>query len=481
MGVHLPRLSLEALGSDAQQEKVAVVELLGGAQYIVCVSQPAQREGVCVGMSLATALAMAPQLQVRTRDVMRERAFLERLAMRMQRFTPRVSIEPPDGLLLEVRGSLRLFGGVRKLLEALRAECTAAGATSGLAMAPTALAALAAARSGKPFLVADPLQLAGRLAPLPLAVLRWPEDVLERLTKIGVYTIGQALRLPRAGFAKRFGQEQLASLDRLMGRRADLRGNFQRRERFRRRHELLYEIEDHEAVLAVFASLLKELEEFLRSRQAGVTRLECRLWHRHAPPTCCFLNLAAPESDAERLAALLSERLAAISLPEPVRSCGLRSSLLVPRTPDNASLWQPGEQGGRVTAESCALIEHLRARLGVDAVYGLQLVPSHRPETSWRAVEPGLSAETASPPWPPFRRPLWLLSAPQLLKEIDGLPRYGGPLRLLGEPERIETGWWDEQDVTRDYYTAVDVRGVRMWIFRERTESHRWFLHGIFG
>jgi protein ImuB len=54
-------------------------------------------------------------------------------------------------------------------------------------------------------------------------------------------------------------------------------------------------------------------------------------------------------------------------------------------------------------------------------------------------------------------------------------------LRLLGEPERIETGWWDGGDIARDYYTAIDLHGVRLWIFRERAAPHRWFLHGVFG
>ena len=45
-------------------------------------------------------------------------ATLEKLATRAQRFTPRVSLVPPDGLLLEVKGSLHLFNGVEGLLRA---------------------------------------------------------------------------------------------------------------------------------------------------------------------------------------------------------------------------------------------------------------------------------------------------------------------------------------------------------------------------
>ena len=59
--------------------------------------------------------------------------------------------------------------------------------------------------------------------------------------------------------------------------------------------------------------------------------------------------------------------------------------------------------------------------------------------------------------------------------------RRNRSLRLMSEPERIETGWWDGGEVARDYYTAVDLHGVRLWVFRERDEPHGWFLHGVFG
>jgi protein ImuB len=52
---------------------------------------------------------------------------------------------------------------------------------------------------------------------------------------------------------------------------------------------------------------------------------------------------------------------------------------------------------------------------------------------------------------------------------------------LLGGPERVETAWWDGGDITRDYYVARDLHGVRLWIFRERHSPHRWYLHGVFG
>ena len=69
---------------------------------------------------------------------------------------------------------------------------------------------------------------------------------------------------------------------------------------------------------------------------------------------------------------------------------------------------------------------------------------------------------------------------PLPLKTGDLLPQADGPLTLLDGPERIESGWWDDFDVTRDYFVARDDSGVKLWIFRERNDQKNWFLHGVF-
>ena len=425
---------------------------------------------------------------------------LERLGARAQRLTPRVSLDPPDSLLLEIKGSLHLFGGVAGLSREMAGECSRLQMPCMLAVAPTPLAALALARAGRKLgvspsrtadsaavlTITDLAQLVGKLSPLPLAALRWPQDTLNRLARIGVRTIGEALRLPRAGFARRFGTVQLQTLDRLIGRVSDLKDRFEVRPRFRRRRELIYELESHAALLAVLTPLLAQLGEFLQARQCGVLTLQCRLRHRRIPPTRCVLRLAAPLADAVQLATLLGERLNALVLPQPVRACELRSGPLVSRILASGELWQPGEHGGGAAAQAPELIERLRARLGPEAVYGLRVIEDHRPEAAWQVREPVMTLPAAArgsqnDPWPFGHRPPWLLPVPRQLNERDGLPRRRGALRLLGEAERIETGWWDGHEIARDYYTAVDARGARLWVFRERELPHRWFLHGVFG
>jgi protein ImuB len=494
VALHLPRLAIEALGPPVSRNPETaslaskavprvIVELRGQTQYIVAVCEQAAWFGVRAGMSMAAGLALMPDLITLSRDPAREQQLLERLATRAHRFTPRVSLVPPDGLVLEVKGSLQLFGGAEALLQAIEVDCYEAGVKPLLALAPSPLAALAGARAGKPLLITQPVNLVGQVSALPLRTLRWPEEVLDRLKQIGVSNIGEALRLPRAGFARRFGKAQLAELDRLTGRDADLRRQFRVRERFRRKHELLHELEHHEAILNTLAPVLEELGAFLKARQCGITRLDCLLKHRHAPATRCVLRLAAPAANAKHFAKLLGEKLATLSLPEPVRACELRSGDLVSRAPAAEGLWQPGEHGGTVSTAASELIEHLRARLGNEAVYGLRVLESHRPETAWCAEDLLSPAKATSRevPWAAHRRPIWLLEKPEALEEQGGLPLRHRPLQLIEGPERIETGWWNGGDIARDYYVALDTRGVRLWVFRERTSPHRWFLQGVFG
>jgi protein ImuB len=137
------------------------------------------------------------------------------------------------------------------------------------------------------------------------------------------------------------------------------------------------------------------------------------------------------------------------------------------------------DEGG-AKESMAALVERLRARLGEERVFGIAPVAGHRPECATRQIPVGNSIPAATPP-----RPFWLLAQPESLAEIAGRPHRRGPLRLLAGPERIESGWWDQQegvgDVRRDYFIALTQDERWAWVFRELKSPGGWFLHGWFG
>ncbi len=494
--MYLPGYILESLrlASDAVRDAaedradapVVAVDLARGGKVVCDADAHATAAGIAPGMALNSALALEPALRVLSRDPRREGALLEAVARLAQAFTPRVSLEPPDAVLLELRGSLRLFGGARRLCADLRARLASHGLAPCLALTPTPLASLWFARAGEQVLLHRPGSLPARLAPLPLACTRWPERTLQLLATMGVRRVGECLRLPRDGLARRFEPRLRLDLDRALGQAPDARRAFVAAERYVVSRDLEPELEDTARLQRAIEPLLDALCGFLRAREAAIESIELRLRHREAAPTRLRLRFAGPVSEAVRIAELLRERLARTALPEPVRSLRLRSGPLVEARAEAGELFGHAHRRAAAVPQ---LVERLRARLGAEAVHGLSLVAEHRPEAAQQGGDILLSSRVSPKPpegktvngeCPYSHRPAWLLADPCPL-EGDAAPRYEGPLEIEEGPERIESGWWDGHDVRRDYYVARNPAGVRLWIFRERGTRGGWFLHGVFG
>ena len=81
-----------------------------------------------------------------------------------------------------------------------------------------------------------------------------------------------------------------------------------------------------------------------------------------------------------------------------------------------------------------------------------------------------------------MRRLYWrVLNEPQLLRTERCKPCYRGLLKCISGPERIETGWWDDDGIARDYFVATNPHGACLWIYRDRGRDGGWYLHGMFG
>ena len=85
---------------------------------------------------------------MRDRNPATEAAALAAVATWATQFTPAVTLAPPDAVLVEIGGSLRLFGGLPKLAAQLSAGARDLGYDVRLALAPTPVGALLFARAG---------------------------------------------------------------------------------------------------------------------------------------------------------------------------------------------------------------------------------------------------------------------------------------------------------------------------------------------
>jgi protein ImuB len=388
IAVHCHRLALDAtLRGRAEAPAVAICDRL----QVLHASDTALAAGVRPGQRRATAQSLAAGLTLIEHDPRLERAALEQVAGWLLQFTPATSLQPPEGVLLEVEASLRLFGGLGRLLARIREGLAELGFAVRLADAPTAAAAWLLARWTDGASIAHESLLGAGLAPLPVDLVASAAPHRDALAAIGVRRVGDLTRLPRAGLARRYGPALLAELDAALGRQAEPRAWFVAPPVFAARIELLAGVEHAEALLFAARRLLLELAGWLGARQAATREALLTGEHeggRHArPPTRIELRLAQPSRDAERLVAVLRERLAAVRLPAPVH--GLRLDCTrVAALPHRAGDLFPVADGDPEGLSR--LIERLQARLGREHVQRLLLASS-------RSTAPGAAPTRRCP------------------------------------------------------------------------------------
>ena len=524
IALHLPLLSLETVASlllpvpgagagVAGRTGMAALALEDGHE-ITHANAAARALGVVAGLQRATALALAPQLQLARADAHRDALALQAVAHVALGFTPAVSLAPPLTVLLEVQASLRCFGGLDRLLQRLRAALRPLGHRLQLATAPTPQGAALVSRlggRGDPGATpdrpgeqhcADLSALAERLDAAPTWLLGPGREHWEALQGMGLRRIGDLRRLPRAGISRRFSVALLDELDRALGQRPDPRLWVELPARFDSRLELLARADTTEQVLQGARLLLTRLVAWAGARQLRISRFRLSMHHerRHrsdvATPPATELDIALSEAscDAAHLQLLLRERLAQLQLVAPTLELALACEDVVQRAAPNAELFPTAqnEQEGLTR-----LIERLRARLGSEQVLQLRYAEDHRPERS-SVLQPHEGG------WPPASRgtslplpalsmslqqPVWLLPQPLALSERERSPVLDGrPLQLLCGPERVESGWWDAELAERDYFIAEAADRSLVWVYRARLPPRTgeaqatpgWFLHGRF-
>ena len=469
----LPQLALDgALRRCADPE--APLALVAGAQQrrvLHAVNPAARALGLRRGMGLAAAQALAGSFATLEHDPREQARWHQFLAAWAYRFSSQVSTQYGHALIVEIAGSLGLFGPWPRFEAQLREELVQLGFHHRIVAAPNPAAARALANAHDGLAVAGVEPMRHALGQLPVQRAGFAPDVATAFQRMGLRTLRQVMALPRAGLARRFPAEVPRHLDALLGERELALAWYRPPDRFAMRIELGYEVESSQALLFPLKRLTADLAAFLAGRDGGVQRFALQLEHEGRAPTQVAVGLLAPERDATLLFELARGRLQQAHTPAPVRALALVAEELPPFVPAHRELFDPRPQQATGWEQ---LRERLRARLGEEAVHGLSSHDDHRPEAAWRDVPPPSArrgaAGACAQPLPP-QRPGWLLARP--------IPLRGATPRLLAGPERIESGWWNG-DIRRDYAIAELATGQRAWVYQPVGADGGYWLHGWF-
>ena len=474
---------------------LVAVRRTGRQRIVVDADRIARELGVTIGMRVAQAQALVPNLICMSCEAARDAQILRDIAAWALRYAPQTSPALPDGIWIDATGSAHLHGGERQMLDDMAARLERAGMHAQAAIADTPGAAHAAARfSGHRISVLPPGKTVSALADLPVTALRLSEETAHTLKLLGFDRIGQLIEAPRPPLAQRLGTEVQLRLDQACGEVFEPISPVPQSETVEARLTFAEPLLTAEGFHCTIAMLVEKVTSRLEQTGLGARKLGLCLERVDGSFQFVSAGTAKPSRNAPHLARLLRERVERIDPGFGVEAARLTVLLAEPLmySQTKTSLTEQQDSPGLANLVDC-----LANRLGVERVYRLNPAESDMPE---RAVALAAPLAPVGVSWPPsLPRPARLLTPPQPIDAMAALPnqppvafvwrrivrrvcRADGPERIAGEWWKFEVGF----HIRRNYFVVEDETGRRYWLFSQKRGEQAgrgdtcWFLHGLF-
>lgn len=483
----------------------------GNTVQISALNSAACAAGLTPAMTQAEAQNLCPDLQILPHDTKADTRLLKRLGLWAMQFTPLVMLDAPHALALNIHGCGHLFGGEAALARQSQQALATMGFTAHAALADTLGAARALAHTApqRPLLISGTDATAKALAPLPLARLGPDQAAVQALRTVGLRTIGDLHRAPRASLARRYGAELLKAYDQAHGRAPEAFTPLMPPARFRESRTCATPLISFEDLCEAARLLSAPLATRLERAACGALHLRLLLFRVDGRTVWFDVRCSTPAHDAALFTRLLHDRLRQFKDQIDAGFGFDRAALeAVDTTPFEAtqtSTQNPAHaQAATINAPAItALADRLNARFGDGTAQRFYARASHWPE---RAARIG-AYEHAAPDWQQHTglRPLTLFTPPQAIDAVAELPD-GPPARITWRrqnfiithaagPERLEPEWWllpsairkagpeaQRRFRARSYYRLEDESGHRFWVFARMQETGvpQWFIHGLF-
>jgi protein ImuB len=460
-----------------------------GRMIISAANATAEAQGISEGMVLADARAFVEDLHVLDDRPGLPATLLKKLAEWCIRFTPVVSVDLPDGLMLDVSGCSHLWGGDEPYLAEIQRRLNERGYEVRVSMADTPAVAWAVARFGRDKMVIPEGKSLDALLPLPPQALRLEPESTDRLHKLGLHHIHRFINMPRASLRRRFGAYFISRLDKALGMEMDLVTPLIPPEQYQERLSCMDPISTATGISIAIEQLLETLCTRLKADQKGLRLAIFKCYRIDGGIQNVQIGTSRPSNNVKHLFRLFELKISSIDPGLGIELFLLEAPKVEDHTPQQETLWEA--KRGIDDIRLAELLDKLAGKIGESSIHRYLPAAHYWPERSFTE-----SADIREKPvvsWRDRIRPFHLLEKPEAIQVTAPIPdyppmlfRYKGVLHKVVKadgPERIEQEWWLQQGEHRDYYRVEDEEGKRYWLFRlghYSDKSYQWFLHGFF-
>ena len=518
------RLASGAHKADTTETPLVVAGRANNALYVYALNRRAQQLGLHPGQPLANARAMIENLAIVPADEKADLTLLESIADWCDRFTPLVSADAPDGLLLDITGVAHLFGGEAAMLQHVRGKIAAQGFAVQGAIAGTSLSAHALARYAAGT-IARPGEDRTAIAPLPIAALDCGEDKLRALKRAGLKTIAQVAERGRAELTARLGISFLTRLHVMLGAEEKPLAPRRPLPDLSAAQHFAEPVTTQDVISKSLHDLSKALSDILERQGQGLRLLEAVFFRADGKVQRIVIRTGAPLRDPDMMLRLLNQKLDALADPlDPGFGFDLiRLEARIAEETHSAEASFDADENAR--RQIAYLADRLSARFGEHRVQRFVPQDTHIPEAQSMAVPAqdrdfdGVWMRKRQDKDPPLR-PWRMFERPEEIHVVGASVPDGPPARFRWRkaqfdvvraegPERIALEWWQEcppdrivpdseqkrrQKLgllpkpippSRDYFRIETREGLRFWLYRDgqyRSNGFapHWYMHGLF-
>jgi len=461
-----------------------------GRIIVTAANDKAQAKGITKGMVVADCRAILPTLQVFDDTDGQAEKLLQSFAAWCLRYTPVAAIDLPDGLILDISGCAHLWGGEENYLKDIVQKLNGYGYRVRTAIADTIGAAWAVARYGRTVQIIPSGQQKEALTGLPPAALRLDTAIIDRLKKLGLYTIRRFIDMPRSALRRRFGAALLSRLDQALGLEHESIQPIQPAQPYQERLPSFEPIRTASGIEIALQRLLEALCKRLAREEKGLRHAIFKGYRIDGGLQQIAIGTGKATRNATHLFKLFELKIADIEPDLGIELFVLEAPVVEDLSAEQEALWAvSGSHDAAVIAE---LLDKIAGKVGPNAIH--RYLPAEHYWPEWSFV---LSTSLQEKPQTEWRtdqpRPVHLLPVPEPILVTVPIPdyppmlfHYKGNLHKVVKadgPERIEREWWIDAGEHRDYYCVEDENGARYWLFRlghYASGEPKWFLHGFF-